>query len=357
MSATAPATSARIVRQALEFNRPDRLPAFDGFWPEFLERWRTEKDLPATAAIEDSYAIDLAVPVAAEQLFPSRVGVVGQDGEAVLRDDGWGRVIRTQPGTCFSETVTQVLREPADLDRIVFEPAALDSRYPALLEGVRRARQRGQAVFVKIGGVYIRSTFFRGQVEFLMDLAGDESFARALAERLADHLLGVGLESLRRAEAYDFGVWIYDDMCNRLGPMFSPATFERVFLPIYTRLIATLKAAGARWVFLHCDGNVRPLLDLLVEAGFDGINPVEYSAGMDVVELLERYRGRLRFVGGVCNCHILPSGDAARIQRHVEAIVDAGREGGLVIGTHSIGPDISPASYDLYRRIVSTRGA
>jgi hypothetical protein len=348
--------SARRVRQALEFQRPDRLPAVDGFWPEFVDRWRAETGRPNTTDIEDVYPNDLAVPVAVEQLFPSRLAVVGQDGGFVLQDDGWGRIVRTQPGTTFSEAVTQTLRVPADLDRIAFEPAALESRYPAFLVAVQRARQRGQAVFVKIGGVYIRSTFFRGQAEFLMDLAADERFARALAERLADHLLAVGLESLRRADAYDFGVWIYDDMCSQRGPMFSPVTFERVFLPIYHRLINALKRAGARWVFLHCDGNLRPLLELLMAAGFDGINPVEYSAGLDAVELLERYRGRLRFVGGVCNSHILPGGDLPRLRRHVEALVDAGRDGGLVIGTHSIGPDISPTSYDLYRRIVATRG-
>ena len=77
MSTSRPGTSARIVRQALEFSRPDRLPAFDGFWSEFADRWRTEKGLPAAAAIEDAYAIDLAVPVASEQLFPSRLGAGG----------------------------------------------------------------------------------------------------------------------------------------------------------------------------------------------------------------------------------------------------------------------------------------
>lgn len=356
MSSSPDISGAQVVRQALEFQRPDRLPVFDAFWPEFVQRWRVENSLPADARIADCHPVDLAVPVAAEQLFPSRVGTVARVGADVLRDDGWGRVIRTRPGTYFSEPVSRLLKEPGDLDRIVFEPAAAAARYAGLLAAAREARAAGKAVFVKIGGVYIRTTFFRGQTEFLMDLAADEAFARALAGRLADHLLAVGVESLRRADAADFGVWIFDDMCSRQGPMFSPATFARVFLPIYSDLIARLKAAGARWVFLHCDGNLAPLLDLVVEAGFDGINPVEPGPEMDVVSLLERYRGRLRFAGGVCNSHILPRGDAAEIRRHVEAIVDAGRDGGLVIGSHSIGPDIAPSSYDLYRRIIRERG-
>jgi uroporphyrinogen decarboxylase len=133
--------------------------------------------------------------------------------------------------------------------------------------------------------------------------------------------------------------------------------FAAVFLPVYRRMVAALKAAGAPRVLLHCDGNLAPLLDLLVEAGFDGINPVEYGAGMDVAELLPRYWGRLSFVGGVCNTHILPGGDPGAIRRHIERLVDAGRDGGLVMGTHSIGPDISVDSYELYRRVVLERGS
>ncbi|GAF95556.1 unnamed protein product, partial [marine sediment metagenome] len=167
------------------------------------------------------------------------------------------------------------------------------------------------------------------------------------------HLLQIGLESLKRADAYDFGLWIFDDMCNINGPMFSPRTFERIFLPVYTRMVSAIKAAGAKWVILHCDGNLRPFLDMLIEAGIDGINPVEYSAGLDVVELMQAYSGKLRFIGGVCNTHVLPSGDEGRIRAHIESIAQAGRDGGLVIGTHSVGPDISLESYELYRTSVA----
>ena len=103
----------------------------------------------------------------------------------------------------------------------------------------------------------------------------------------------------------------------------------------------------------HSDGNLTPLLDLLIAAGIDGVNPVEHGAGMDAVDLLRRYHGRLFFIGGVCNTHILPRGDVGEIRRHVAALVEAGRHGGLVIGTHSVGPDISTESYEAYREVVA----
>jgi len=345
--------SAKIVRQALNFERPDRLPVFDGFWGEFTQNWKEKRHPPDNMEIEDHYWIDLKVPVANETFFPSRMGEIGREGKSVLRDDGWGRVVRVRSGANFSETVSRVFEKPSDLDKIRFEPAALDTRYDGFLREVQKQKAKGRAVFVKIGGPFIRTTFFRGEAEFLMDLALDESFARAQVEKVAEHLLQIGLESLKRANAWDFGLWIYDDMCDGRGPMFSPHTFERVFLPVYKRMISTIKAAGARWVIFHCDGNLLPLLDMLIEAGIDGINPVEYAAGLDVAKLSKKYGRRLRYIGGVCNTHILPGGDPARIREHTQALIDVGRDGGLVIGTHSIGPDISVESYELYRTLVA----
>jgi uroporphyrinogen decarboxylase len=347
--------SEKIVKQALSFERPDRLPVFDGFWEEFEENWRKLQDNPNEADIEDYYWPDLMVLVAKEEFFPTRMGQVKQEGDDIYINDGWGRIVRRKQGTYFAEPEERILNKPSDLDSIEFDSPVLDVRYDGFVDQVDYHRGNGRAVFVKIGGIFIRSTYFRGEVEFLMDLAGDKAFAKAIVEKVGSHLLQIGLESLKRADAYDCGVWIYDDMCNINSPMFSPQIFEEIFLPVYKRVISTLKLAGAKWVFLHCDGNLGPLLDMLIEAGIDGINPVEASAGLDVVKLAEKYHGQLSFIGGVCNTHVLPSGDPERIRRHIEPIVDAAKNGGLIIGTHSVGPDISVESYELYRKIVKER--
>ncbi|MDP7163473.1 MAG: uroporphyrinogen decarboxylase family protein [Phycisphaerae bacterium] len=348
--------SVGTVKAALSFQRPDRLPVCgEAFYDEFVDKWRKQRNQGPDADIEDYYGRDFIVSVAKEELLVTQMREVRREGEDVYRDDGWGRIVRAKAGAAFVQPVERLLTCPADLDRIRFDPPDLNVRYGGFLREVAHHRKRGRAVFVKIGGPFIRSTFFRGEMEFLVDLADDEDFARAVAEKVGEHLLQIGLESLKRADAYDCGLWISDDMCSAKAPMFSPRIFERVFLPVYKRIVSTVKDAGARWVILHCDGNLRPLLDMIVEAGVDGINPVEPAAGLDVPELMAKYGGRLSFIGGICNTHILPGGDPDEIRRHVQTVVDAGRDGGLIIGTHSVGPDISVESYELYRRIAAER--
>jgi uroporphyrinogen decarboxylase len=120
-----------------------------------------------------------------------------------------------------------------------------------------------------------------------------------------------------------------------------PKRYERVFLPALRRMVKAYKDAGARWILHHSDGNILPLLDMWIDAGVDAINPVEYRIGMDAVKLREQYGHRLVLTGGMDNSGILPRGDRGEIREHVRYLLQAGRGGGFVFGTHSFGPDIS----------------
>jgi len=140
------------------------------------------------------------------------------------------------------------------------------------------------------------------------------------------------------------------------APLFSPAAFERVFLPAYRRMVAAFKGAGAAQVVLHSDGNIGPILEMLVDAGIDGYNPVEPKAGMWIPDLKARYGKRLALIGGMCNSHVLPEGPPDAIRDQARAIIEAGRDGGVMIGAHSIGPDIPVSHYLAYHRTVREEG-
>lgn len=351
-------TSAERVLAAINFQTPDRLPVWDKFWPEFTQAWRRHKGLPAAADPRDDYGIDMSVVVADEAYFPSQRAVLGGDENYQHRNDGWGRIVRApRRDAYFVETLDTILKTPADLDRLAFEPAQLDARFTGFDELVRREKTAGRCVFAKVGGIYVRSHFLRGEDRLLMDMAADEDFCDALFDRVAAHLTGMALETLRRAGCQAAGLFVYDDMANSRAPMFSPAMFERYFLPRYQKLIATCRAAGCRHVFFHSDGNIAPVLDLLLQAGFEGFNPLEPRCGLDLVKLRQKYGNRAVFFGGICNTRILPRGDKNEIEKHVRPLLELGRAGGLILGQASVGPDIAPATYDYYIGLVRQASA
>lgn len=342
------------VRMALGFGTPDRVPRYDAFWPEFVEGWRRAKGVGADASPEDWYGIDLTVAAADETPWPSAALTIPADGCGVINRDGWGRTVRTRPGAQFSETLGVALPE-ASSELPAFESSRLPGRYIRFLEQVESEHGR-RAVFAKTGGPFLRTANLRGEEQWLMDLAGDEGRARDLAAQVTAHLTAVGVESLRRGGDMLSGIWIYDDIGANAGPMVSPRTFERVFQGLLAEMVAAYRQAGARFVVFHSDGNILPLLDMIVDAGVDAIQPVEPKAGMDILALRERYGDRLALIGGLDNAYVLPSGDRGRIEADLERVLAAGREGGLIVGTHSIGPDVPIAAYDYLIELEDARG-
>jgi uroporphyrinogen decarboxylase len=120
-------------------------------------------------------------------------------------------------------------------------------------------------------------------------------------------------------------------------------------------MIKAFKAAGARYVVLHSDGNILPILEMLVDAGIDGLNPLEKRAGMDAAAIRRKYP-RLVLTGGMCNTDTLVHGPAERVEEEARELIDMGRDGGVVIGTHSISPEVPLEYFEAYHRTCQTYG-
>ena len=356
--------------RAINHRKPDRIPLFDEYWDEFKIKSREELGLGEDTEVEDYYGLDMRIGFVDEAPIPSLSETLSETSDYRVIKDGWGRVNRVKKGGYFYEQIDSLIKTPKDLDTAEFDPPTLDSRFNGLSSGkeggynaaldfdrnIRIEARKGRAVYGKIGGLYIRSMFLRGEADFLMDMVAEPDFIRALVEKMAEFLLELGKQILKRGKLHDTGIWIYDDMGSNKGPMFSPQTFEHILLPSYVRVIDGLKEAGASKVGLHSDGNILPVLDMFVDAGIGILNPVEPRAGMLVPELKKKYGTRLAFVGGMCNSDVLINGPKERIVRRTEELIDAGRDGGLVIGSHSIGSDISVENYLTFIDTIRTKG-
>jgi len=347
-------TSKERVMTALNHQRPDRIPKFDGFWSEFATNCFRELNLPDGTNLDDYFDIDIGIVVADETAFPTRSKTISQDSKGTISQNSWGCIVRTQTGKYFYEELDTIIRDKWSLDSIEFDSPYLDFRYKGF--DPERFRNSRLCIFCKTGGPFLRSAHVRGKQNFLIDIAGDPEFAKALADRVGDHITEVGKESLRRGELYGTGVWIYDDMGSNLQPLMSPNSFERIFLPAYRRMVKGYKDAGAAKVVLHSDGNIEPLLDMLIDAGIDAINPVEPKAGLNIPRLKAKYGKKLGYVGGMCNSIVLPRGTFAEIKSQAMEIIEVAKDGGVGIGAHSIGPDIPVENYLHYHETVMKYG-
>jgi hypothetical protein len=107
-------------------------------------------------------------------------------------------------------------------------------------------------------------------------------------------------------------VLTYDDIAFKTAPLFSPAWLREHWVPCLKRLVDAWHIRDTYCLF-HSDGNLWPVLDDLVAAGIDGLNPLEVLAGMTVKEVRERYPD-LFLTGGVDVSQLLPLGTPKEVR-------------------------------------------
>jgi len=107
-------------------------------------------------------------------------------------------------------------------------------------------------------------------------------------------------------------VLTYDDIAYKNAPVFSPAWLREHWVPRLKRLVDAWHTRDTYCLF-HSDGNLWPVLDDLVAAGIDGLNPLEVLAGMTVKQVRERYPD-LFLTGGVDVSQLLPFGTPEEVR-------------------------------------------
>ncbi|MCX5757792.1 MAG: methyltransferase, partial [Candidatus Hydrogenedentes bacterium] len=120
----------------------------------------------------------------------------------------------------------------------------------------------------------------------------------------------------------------------------------QLFKPYYRRFTDALHAAGPNVkAFLHSCGAIYDLLDMIIESGFDVLNPVQWSAGgHSYREWKDKARNRIALWGGGVNTQAtLPLGTVEDVEREVRAVADyMRRDGGFVFcAIHNILAEIS----------------
>ena len=98
---------------------------------------------------------------------------------------------------------------------------------------------------------------------------------------------------------------------------------------------------------MHTDGNIKPMLDLIVDTGIDGLNPIGPTAGMDLGEVKAQYGDRLCLMGNVDCRELLCWGTREQVRKAVkDCISKAGPGGGYIcMSGHTIHGAVNPENY------------
>jgi len=191
-----------------------------------------------------------------------------------------------------------------------------------------------------------RAYAMQGMETFLLNMAMDPDFARALLERIAVYckrLMGRFLREL--GDNVDI-IKIGDDLGTQASLMISPQMYRSILKPIHADFIEFIKARTRARVLFHSDGDVAPLIEDFIEIGVDILNPIQTSAGSmsDLPALKKRYGKNVVFCGGIDTHRVLPYGTPAEVRDEVRRVIDIlGPGGGYMLGAvHTVMNDVPP---------------
>jgi uroporphyrinogen decarboxylase len=168
--------------------------------------------------------------------------------------------------------------------------------------------------------------------------------------QLSEEMYNIHLENLEKwmtavgpfVDVVLFG----DDLGGQQGPLISPDAYRELYKPFHKKLWNRTKELADVKVQLHCCGGIYELMEDLIDAGLDAVNPVQISCrGMDPALLKQDFGGRITFWGGGCDTQrILPMASPAEVKENVKELTGILSPGGGFIfqQVHNILANVPP---------------
>lgn len=141
-------------------------------------------------------------------------------------------------------------------------------------------------------------------------------------------------------------ILLADDIAYRTNPMVSPAMYDEFIRPRLARIVQAIHDEGA-FVVKHSDGNLWPILDLMVSTGIDGINPLEPVAGMDIGAVKRSYGQKVCLLGNIDCGELLSRGTPEAVARTVRETIRLAAPGGgyIMTSSNTIHSAVKPENY------------
>jgi hypothetical protein len=263
----------------MRFEPVDRIPLMEmGVLDDTLERWHGE-GLPRWVRclrdLEDYLNLDRSwncnwLPIH-EQIYPPFEPKVLEETETdQVISDPMGVVYRQRK---HHPTIPLYIRFPveneADYDKLLPRLNGKDARRYLVDfdDELRRRTERGEIIGISFQGFFGFPRELMGFKNLCMAFCDQPQLIRRMiadrvqfAKDLFARLLATGKLNF---------VQIWEDMAYKAGPMISPRMVREFMLPAYQELVSYFRAGGVELIMVDCDGDMRSLLPIWLEAGVD----------------------------------------------------------------------------------------
>lgn len=200
-----------------------------------------------------------------------------------------------------------------------------------------------RAVVLHSPGPFKISWSLRGKMESLL---ADYVLRPQLAHDLAKHATEYCISIFNRAFKSGVDAVILEgDLAMNLNTLMSPKHYREFIKPYHREIAEAVHKAGGL-IAKHSDGNLWPILDDLIEAGFDGVHPIQPQC-MDIGDVKRHCAGRVAVLGNIDCIGVLVSGTPEEVEESVKETIKVAAPGGgyILSSSNSIHPDVKPENF------------
>ena len=361
------------MNKTLRHEEPDRIPISDFFWGSFIKRWRKELNLPEDASPYNYYDLDWIVTTPNMDPFIRSFETIRENEKEVVVKTGFLATLRKRfdfpmPEFMAFDTDTieklQALQfdDPADSRRFF---SAGDNQIAGVGDGFERNTpawietvQKLHPDFPVYGSIIECSeclTRLIGQENalFWMGMYPDELGEQI--NRIGQFYLDSMKAQIRAANGLLDGMVIWGDVAFRQTMLFDPEYWRQYFKPWVKAMIEECHKNNLPVIYHGC-GNVELILEDFIEMKLDAYNPLEVKAGLDAVNLKQRFGNKLAYCGNN-NIQVWETGNRELIKRDVLRKLNAAKGGGFIFQSeHSVSSDVSGHTYDYIVKLVREYG-
>jgi uroporphyrinogen decarboxylase len=350
--------------EALELKEPDRVPIFELGLNEAsivnLGRHFTD-DVPPIKHITD---MTLEEKLKYMELLSLILGELGNDGIStvfVINKERVGEdLVRDKYGTTYrlSDAGEPIpfegpVQGPRDVEKVSeFEPDPGDY---AMLRYLVTKMGKDVAHFFTIPGPFRFSWQLRGAMEkLLLDYMIAPDLALALARITTDFCkAAIGMAADAGADV----VALEGDLAFNTSTLMSPDQYRTFVKPYHREVVDFTHETGLK-IIKHSDGNLWPILDDLLEVGFDGIHPIQPQS-MDIAQVKASLKGKAAVLGNIDCSFLLPFGTEEEVEKVVMETIEVAAPGGgyIISSSNSIHPGVKPENYIAMVRAARKYGA
>lgn len=211
------------------------------------------------------------------------------------------------------------------------------------LEKALNEHKGKKAIILHLNDVVSIPRSLLGYEEFLMAILAEPELVKNLVELSVDINLKLANEATVRGVKI---IYTGDDFAYNSGPLVSPECFKEIFYPGYSKVMKGFKELGL-YVIKHTDGNIWPIIDMIISPGIDCLDPIDPQAGMDISSVKSRYGDRIAIKGNVDCAHTLTFATKEEVIEETKKCLHDGAPGwGYILSSsNSIHSAVKPDNY------------